>query len=516
MSMSEITSETQGKHELNDDVPILTWLHLSDVHFGHPNVEHGFNRKIVTQHLNEDIKILLGHGVPRPQFVFLTGDIAHNGAPIQYKEALDWLSTVAKTLQLGLENFFCVPGNHDVERMTDDTDVRVMRKNFQDGTAAVSLDEVLNSTGNNNKLIRSRLSGYLDFARNLRFAESTPQEDELYWVCNLDLPIPVRIAGLNTAMLCFDGSDQGKLRVGMRQLNYLLNHDLRDDARFTIFLSHHPNTWLADGPEVDKQIKNRAHLYLYGHVHDSNVQSMCGAANESLLSIAANPVHGDLPTKIPASHGYNIGSLVQLIDGTCKVKVWPRRWSDKLGRFIVDAENVLDGKQYAKLPVPFRFQQPDSVLPEVTSLLVGNIGPRKLHFAGLYRHGRELDAHDCLGVLHAQPPKELPRDWLDKSSPKPQRDLYLKTGRHMNSWIRDLNFRLSSLNQGVLIRTVLDVVHGGVFYCYLDNGYYLIGATLIQEDMSECDKLMGEMQDMAIKAFGFKAVNDSTRTYPSY
>ena len=68
--------------------PKLTWLHVSDLHFGHGDAHYRFDQQGVMGAILRDAEErakLLGP----PDLIFVTGDIAFSGQKEQYAQAKD-------------------------------------------------------------------------------------------------------------------------------------------------------------------------------------------------------------------------------------------------------------------------------------------------------------------------------------------------------------------------------------------------------------------------------------------
>jgi hypothetical protein len=61
-----------------------------------------------------------------------------------------------------------------------------------------------------------------------------------------------------------------------------------------------------------------------------------------------------------------------------------------------------------------------------------------------------------------------------------RRQTYELAGRQLAWTVQRLNTYLRRLQGGILIRTVLDVEQGALYYCWLDRDVYLIGVTMDQ------------------------------------
>ena len=113
--------------------PLFTWVHLSDLHFGHGEAAHGGDQELVLSGLAKDLqKIALEahekeEGALRPDAIFVTGDIAFGGSKPEYDKAQEWLATLADGIGLDVRKIYMVPGNHDVERCDYDRDRNTSR-----------------------------------------------------------------------------------------------------------------------------------------------------------------------------------------------------------------------------------------------------------------------------------------------------------------------------------------------------------------------------------------------------
>ena len=106
---------------------LFTWLHLSDIHYGHGPTSHRWDQKLVLQALSDDVGRLADRGIPQPDIVLITGDIAFSGAQQEYEGAAIWLQQIADAFNLSPSDVMAIPGNHDVQRNIDVEDRQVRR-----------------------------------------------------------------------------------------------------------------------------------------------------------------------------------------------------------------------------------------------------------------------------------------------------------------------------------------------------------------------------------------------------
>lgn len=351
---------------------LATWIHVSDLHFGHGDAGHQWNQRRVLEELLVDVQALIRDGVvPRPGFIFVTGDIAFSGgakAPVtgqaEYAMATQWLGQLQKVLEISSERVFVVPGNHDVDRRVD-ADVRRLLRGARAGEETI--DDILQASRESDRL-RERMVGYLAFSQCFGPPVSDRFHGGLWWRQRIELEesVSLRVCGLNTALLSVDDQDQGKLRVGQRQLAELFV-PTPGELELAVVLGHHPTTgrWLADEKDLRGQLDRHAAIYLFGHLHEADSEQARHGWGTGCLRIAAGAAHAEAAAvgSPPVGHGYNFGALVVLGSGDLAVRIWPRRWSIKAPpRFVADVDNTNDCRDHAehRLPERYRIHRPPS------------------------------------------------------------------------------------------------------------------------------------------------------------
>jgi hypothetical protein len=219
--------------------------------------------------------------------VCFTGDAADRGLAEEYAEVTDFLNGLLARLNLGKDRLFVIPGNHDIERpiykdvwsavreaafRADPLDVaRWMAGGkaplgFEDGWR----DRLLERQAAYRSWVRDGLGrpdldpaasphGFLGYRREVHLP---------------DLDAPIHLIGLDTAWLCGDDNDAGKLRMTDAQLGDLAT-DEKGNALpgFRLVLMHHPFHELADGADLRRRIAPWADLVLRGHLHEPEVET---------------------------------------------------------------------------------------------------------------------------------------------------------------------------------------------------------------------------------------------------
>lgn len=340
------------------DRVLFAWLHLSDLHFGHGDAEHGWDQKLVLQALRADVQKQVREGrVFAPNSILVTGDIAFSGATrraTEYADASEYLLALAADLKLSAQAVYVVPGNHDVQRSADqDRGLRRLVKELRTGDD--SIDEAVGNP-DDSALLRRRQANYWTFTRTFSGHSS---ESNFHTRSDLQHgPLKVRILGLNTALLAADDQDRGRLRVGKGALAQLLSSPATEQE-LVIAMSHHPLTggWLADEREVEAWLRRHAHIHLSGHVHEAASEHLRSGSGGELIRVTAGAAHGEKsPPGVPVSHGYNFASIVLTKDSDLVLRIVPRRFSDANKDFRADVDNIHPDHPYAehllRLPWP--------------------------------------------------------------------------------------------------------------------------------------------------------------------
>ncbi|MND37625.1 3',5'-cyclic adenosine monophosphate phosphodiesterase CpdA [compost metagenome] len=275
----------------NDEI---TWLHISDIHF-HPKTSWRDNE--IRNELLSFLSNQFNEGLPKPDLVFCTGDIAFgetNGAPLkeQYTDATQFFDRLLTCTKLDRERLFMVPGNHDVKRKS-------ISKDQQARLTDMANDPRKNLAGINSRfaerssdhiLAMSRLDDYGQFVHSYR-PELHFKDYHLYAHTLNVKGYQVGIAGFNSAWSCAGDEDDRHLWLaGEWQFNHMAAK--LENADFTIGLIHHPFDWLNEAEHHDAIIRSsrKLNFLLHGHTHTAWVHT-----SENCVHLAAGAVGADSP-----------------------------------------------------------------------------------------------------------------------------------------------------------------------------------------------------------------------------
>lgn len=287
----------------------ITILHVSDVHFGERD-RQGQQPEICNRLLENAHK----HGELTgfcPDLCIFSGDLTFQGAEKEFESGEDWLKRLIKPWPNC--RLFVVPGNHEVVRPTGDE--ANATKEYLRG----SDNSGLNQQGYNGR--RNSLSkGWQNLLSNFsRWHENARANQELRlvsdWRANLYgcrweesiSGLPIRVIGLNTALLSCEDNEQGKLVVDLINCNEALLN-LTPEKTLSLVVAHHPwiardsateqtESWLVEWNrrEIEKRLLQQtgAHLFLHGHVHKAQAESFSNSLGQHLVVLGAGATHQD-------------------------------------------------------------------------------------------------------------------------------------------------------------------------------------------------------------------------------
>ncbi len=242
----------------------ITWLHLSDFHF---NVSRPFDRNIVLSTLLDDIAERINKDDLQPDFIIISGDIAHASRPEEYDLAKEFLDKLIDITNLSKDRLFLVPGNHDVDRSAVElpADAPKIPRNRDD------VAHLLDNAGNQ-ALVFQRFHNYRSFINEYLEGHLPYSNDDCFYVKFVEKEdLKVAILGLNSAWLSPAspdlGGDRHQLVLSERQVHPAL--DQAKGASLILAVMHHPFEWLQDFDRnnVEHVLCRDCNFVIHGHRH---------------------------------------------------------------------------------------------------------------------------------------------------------------------------------------------------------------------------------------------------------
>lgn len=289
----------------------LTWLHISDIHF-YPKTEwrDSVCRSALLDHLKN---IFAQNDSIRPDFIFCTGDIAFgesSSMPLQnqYLQAKAFFDDLLKTcgeagMPLPKERLFVVPGNHDVNRNSINTDAQGTLTSWAShaSTHIETINQRVNDRTKEFKDAIKRLDEYAQFVKDYLPHQYDAEGRQHYTkISNID-GLKVGIAGFNSAWTCAGTEDDRNIWLAAEWQFNTVQQTLAD-ADVRIGLIHHPIDWLnlADRDIATHRIASDFDFWLHGHSHNAWITPI-----QSHIVVAA----GAIGAKNSEEFGINLSSV---------------------------------------------------------------------------------------------------------------------------------------------------------------------------------------------------------------
>ncbi len=350
----------------------LTWLHISDIHFGGPEPD---GRPAVLNRLLKDVEERKSKDGLAPDLIFITGDIAWSGKAEQYKEkALPFLEELQKATGVERNHIFLIPGNHDIDRsLVANLAAKLLSEYLltagsQDNESFIGTFLYGTDASDRESLLKKH-SAYIDFVKE-HFPHCAPLFDPCAYVAKVTVPagLPFEklwVLGLNSAWLSREGEAKDKLLLGYPQVLKALaivEAERSADKDFVFALTHHPLSWMADWDErlCKQQLSQRSDFHLSGHLHE-HAFSLNAVGPQRYSSIAAGSAYGD-----GGMQWFNGYYFAQLDFTTGSAKTYIRQYNPNRGKFVADTtfEKPNYGEFEWLLPERLRPQNPPPAQPQ--------------------------------------------------------------------------------------------------------------------------------------------------------
>jgi tetratricopeptide (TPR) repeat protein/3',5'-cyclic AMP phosphodiesterase CpdA len=260
----------------------VTWLHISDTHFGKSDA-HQYDENIVIESLLEDIGERIKKDGLKPDFIAVTGDLAFSGKSSQYELVCAFFEKLLSITDLRRERLFIVPGNHDVDRDLISHGAFSISKDL---ISRQDTNKILTSP-NDRQYLFARFKGYAKFVDDYFKGHLVFDDDHYFYTSPLDIGgHRLAILGLNSSWLAASDEDKTlKLVIGERQTRAALNAAKEVSADLKIALLHHPFDWIRAFDQSDSMalLLNKCDFILHGHLHKAATTSLSNPDGSAVI-----------------------------------------------------------------------------------------------------------------------------------------------------------------------------------------------------------------------------------------
>lgn len=244
----------------------ISWLHLSDFHFG-GSVSKRYDDDVVIASLLEDLSERIQQHELKPDFIAVTGDLALKGKSAEYQLVRFFFDELLSITGLPRERLFVVPGNHDVDRDLISHGAAALGKALTD--RQITRDALLSP--DDRRFLFARFKGYSEFFNDYFKGHLTFDDESYYYVHPFDISERrLAILGLNSSWLATSDQDEVlKLVIGEPQTRAALKEAKEASATLKIALLHHPNDWIRSFDQDDSmtRVLTSCDFILHGHLH---------------------------------------------------------------------------------------------------------------------------------------------------------------------------------------------------------------------------------------------------------
>ena len=420
----------------------IGFVHLSDIHFGQEKGGKIWIHEDIKNRLIEDVsQVANGLGSGRAYGIIVTGDIAFGGRKFEYEKAADWLDKVAEAAGCEISDIQVVPGNHDIDRAQLTEATKMMLKRIVD-EGETALDKFLESDADRELLFR-RFSAYRPFAEGYRCPLDTNARLAEEHVAQLAPGRSIRFIRLNSALVCSEKDEEGKLLLGagQRVLQPRQGEEL-------VVLSHHPMNWFQDSEDAFLFFRNRGRVFISGHEHSPSVEIETTEKGENLMVAAGATVPPDPDGEYTYSYNF-IEFDWDPEEDALSVNIIPRAWVNEEKQFGLDKKRLDGGDPRFVLSCPnFRnapkkevHQQPEVCVPGASETVLmknprDHVKGRKEELVNntypllLLRFFRDISPAQRIEILVSL--GAIPKDWTGTLSESFERNAFdelVKDGR---------------------------------------------------------------------------------------
>jgi len=263
------------------------------------------------------------------------------------KEVID---VICSELQITLDRFFIVSGNHDMIRNNDTLRIELGNREFYK-----TYDNILSSV--KDILDKDERDGV---KRNIPFSEFT---NNLYneinsydkylsflgdaFICDID-NTKIGISCLNSSWRCYNDDDKEYLILGEEQLDRCSN--FIKDCDIKIALMHHPLDWFKLEKNIISEHINKDYDMLFvGHVHEAGTITQTGFSGTLFTNIAPSCVSDIRDDSRAFSNGF---TLVKYDKTNKEIVCNYFKYNHGGKEFIINSDIAENGQKVFEIPNP--------------------------------------------------------------------------------------------------------------------------------------------------------------------
>lgn len=312
----------------------ITILHISDLHYDKNNEKIKDSIKTFFDDLDKSNKKI--------DLIIFSGDLVQKGDSELFKEAKEkFIDPLLKKLNLTINDFFIVPGNHETNRNNISPYELIIKKNCSEEDICKIFNE------KDDKIFIKKLQEFNDFKKDLN-QKSVELNDIFSTHQKIINNKSFGISCLNSSLFCRKNDkevDEGNLILSKYQVTRATESIKNSEFKICVF--HHGLDCLKmnDKLEIEKLLYKNYDLLLTGHFHDETIKDSYMNGQHLVKSIV-----GSLCDMSNMSNKY---SFITIYDD--KIKINFRCYYHERGEYDIDlklfpkGEYIIERKNNNKL-----------------------------------------------------------------------------------------------------------------------------------------------------------------------
>jgi len=257
----------------------ITIIHISDIHYENNEPE---NQGLVINSFFDDLEAKFNLSNSENTFCIISGDLVNKGNTAKIFEKFYNNFILKLTKFIPLQNIFCSPGNHDLNRY-------IVEQNLKDHGKLIS--QKFNETEFNNfvkedsNLIQNKFKFYENFCKDKMHVS----DFNLTGYSELLIP-EISVYFLNCSLFCSGGfngiDDKGVLKIETSGLNKWIDDN---KGRTKILVMHHPIEFLTNFArnELKNMLRNGIDILISGHVHDQEIDHPFASDSQGVVKLGS-------------------------------------------------------------------------------------------------------------------------------------------------------------------------------------------------------------------------------------
>ena len=305
----------------------ITIIHISDIHYENNEPE---NQGLVINSFFDDLEAKFDSANATNTYCIISGDLVNRGNSEKIFNEFYQNFILKLTKLIPLQNIFCSPGNHDLNR-------NIVEQNIEDHNNLIS--QKFNETEFNDFVKKDGNLTQNKFKYYEKFCKEKLHVSNFNLTGYSELLIPeISIYFLNCSLLCSGGfngiNDKGVLKIETAGLNEWI----RDNkGRTKMLVMHHPVEFLTDfaRKELKGMLKNGIDILISGHIHDQDINHSFISDNQGIIKLGSPQLFSDKPDL----NGYALIKFQnEKIDSVKTIKKKPISFYRTYGNFIIHFE----------------------------------------------------------------------------------------------------------------------------------------------------------------------------------